>query len=265
LPLRKTSKGRAGALSDEHWLAWIGCRHRLDKEEIMVRSRFSVITFAGAVLAAPLAGASPATAQAPCAQWDLSGWWLAIQTNAKVGFNMQQTGTELRGGAQASVTGFQSLQGSLDGVVHGDRISFTVYWSSGSVGVYSGKIDSTGTIEGTTRDNRSGAQASWYSTARMNCLAREAPPPAKKVDPNAPDVLKEDGGFSDALGTAPPPAQNVATVNGDVDLYDAPDGNGNVIGILRKGQKVTLAAPGCNAGTWCRITEGFVWGAFLIL
>lgn len=69
-------------------------------------------------------------------------------------------------------------------------------------------------------------------------------------------------------GPAPepaPPAQQVATVNADVDLYDAPGGNGNVIGVLRQGTQVTLAEPGCTPNAWCHVNEGYVWGEFLTL
>lgn len=59
--------------------------------------------------------------------------------------------------------------------------------------------------------------------------------------------------------------QNTATVNNDVDLYDALGGDGNVIGFLQKGRKVSLLGPVCNAGSLCRIAEGFVWGSFLTL
>lgn len=258
----------------------------------MTRSSSSIIfVIAGGVLVgAVLAGCLPAAAQAPCTQWNVSGHWVVGQSNAQpTEIFMMQKGTELRGDATAG--GWNRAHGPIDGVVDGDRITFTIDWSGGAVGVYSGRIDPTGRIEGTTHDRRSGARASWYSHGTMNCLAREAaapppaaPPPApgkpvwrlgkkkiKKIGPNPLEVLKANDGIADVLKTSPvpdsarPPTQNTATVNGDVDLYDAPGGEGNVIGILKKGRKVTLAGPGCHAVTWCRIAEGFVWGSFLTL
>lgn len=59
-----------------------------------------------------------------------------------------------------------------------------------------------------------------------------------------------------------------ATVNGDVDIYDVPDGVGNVIGVLDRGRRVGLVEP-CRDG-WCHVVlpempggKGWVWGEFL--
>jgi uncharacterized protein YraI len=49
-------------------------------------------------------------------------------------------------------------------------------------------------------------------------------------------------------------------VTADVDVYDVPGGNGNVIGTLRKGQQVQLAGS-CNKNDWCQVVDqGWVWG-----
>lgn len=177
----------------------------------MTRSNSSLIAIAGPILVgAVLAGASPAAAEAPCTQWDVSGNWLAQQTNGVAEIRVQrQIGQELQG--QATVPGEVKL-GPLDGIVEGNRISFTVYWDARSVSVYSGAIGSAGRVEGITRDTVSGATATWFSNRRMNCLARGAaapPPPAKslgkkkKISPNAPESLKEKGGLADAFKTSP--------------------------------------------------------------
>jgi hypothetical protein len=63
------------------------------------------------------------------------------------------------------------------------------------------------------------------------------------------------------------PAGKTATVNSDVDVYDTPGGNGNVIGILRKGKTVNLVGA-CQKDDWCQVSggavptgNGWVWGA----
>jgi hypothetical protein len=53
-----------------------------------------------------------------------------------------------------------------------------------------------------------------------------------------------------------------ATVTSDVDVYDKPGGNGNVIGMLRQGDVVKVATP-CAADDWCALADGrFAYGEF---
>jgi hypothetical protein len=58
-------------------------------------------------------------------------------------------------------------------------------------------------------------------------------------------------------------------VTADVDLYDVPGGDGNVIDVLRKGTHVFPRNP-CPAADWCELTTsppgqsvGWVWGSFI--
>jgi hypothetical protein len=52
-----------------------------------------------------------------------------------------------------------------------------------------------------------------------------------------------------------------ATVNADVDLYDAPGGIGTVIGVLVVDS--TVGFLGCQDDNWCEVESGWVWGDFL--
>lgn len=68
---------------------------------------------------------------------------------------------------------------------------------------------------------------------------------------------------------SPAPNPFRAEVLDDVDVYDVPGGDGNVIDILRKGSNVFPRTP-CPAADWCELTTsppgqsvGWVWGAFL--
>jgi serine/threonine protein kinase len=84
-----------------------------------------------------------------------------------------------------------------------------------------------------------------------------------------------------APSTAPPPAPappapppgtpqgtGEAVVKDAVDIYDIPDGVGNIIGVLHPGRRVSLVEP-CRDG-WCHVVlpempggTGWVWGEFL--
>jgi hypothetical protein len=62
----------------------------------------------------------------------------------------------------------------------------------------------------------------------------------------------------------PPPPTPTATVTSDVDLYDVPGGNGNIIGMLRQGQVIKVVKA-CPSEDWCDLTDpkGSAWGSFL--
>jgi hypothetical protein len=54
---------------------------------------------------------------------------------------------------------------------------------------------------------------------------------------------------------------SAATVNTDVDLYEAPGGEGSPIGVVREGER--FARTRCLANNWCQVPGGWVWGDFL--
>jgi hypothetical protein len=47
----------------------------------------------------------------------------------------------------------------------------------------------------------------------------------------------------------------------DVDYYDRPGGEGQVIGMLEKDRIVAIWE--CREDNWCPISGGWVWGDFL--
>jgi hypothetical protein len=174
-----------------------------------------------AAFAATMLSTSLAAAQVPCTQWDVSGKWQAKQGSFVIDFELHQAGTSLQGIGEIYVGSRHADGGPVDGSLKGDTFELTGYWTGGSVGVYRGAIGATGRIEGWTHDKRNpGSSAPWYSVNRMNCLAREAaaspPQPAEpaskpgkvlgkkqKIDPNAAEVLTEQGGISAALDPSP--------------------------------------------------------------
>lgn len=79
------------------------------------------------------------------------------------------------------------------------------------------------------------------------------------LDRNVPRPIQ--GLTTRVLGTGPT-AQKTTAIISDVDLYDIPGGVGKVIGVLRKGQKFPLV--GCRADDWCQLSNGWVWGSFVV-
>jgi hypothetical protein len=82
----------------------------------------------------------------------------------------------------------------------------------------------------------------------MTCLdVPAAAPPQQQGQPQQPEPQQQ--------------AKPMATVTGDVDLYDTPGGSGNVIGMLNSGQQVEFIS--CKSDNWCHVAPGWVWGDFL--
>lgn len=161
----------------------------------------SILALAG-VLAAP----AFAHAQSACAQWDVSQPWRAMQGHHEVGFWLQQHQSRVSGSGEfwaAAGFGWQVMQIKRSGAyrvtgsLQGDTIELETQWG----GVYIGKIDATGRIDGHTYDKRdSTSSARWYSDRRMNCLARvgeihaqtgRPPPTPVPAVPAAPTPITE--------------------------------------------------------------------------
>jgi hypothetical protein len=108
-------------------------------------------------------------------------------------------------------------------------------------------------------------------------FATPGPPPPDNtpVDIGQPVLAPDNGPQPGPVHPAPPPTH---TVTGDVDLYDQPGGNGNVIGQLDANDVVTLNGP-CPmqnpnnpedaTNGWCLVTDttknvtGAVWGDYI--
>jgi hypothetical protein len=91
----------------------------------------------------------------------------------------------------------------------------------------------------------------------MNAQAAAKQPAGPLIAPDSPFKRRVPSGDAKAALTG--------KVTDDVDLYDAPDGNtGKVVGVLRRGQTVTLVAT-CRKDDWCQIArpQGWAWGEFI--
>jgi hypothetical protein len=86
------------------------------------------------------------------AQRDISGLWEILQTNnfilpVKVGPVDQQSGS-----FNVDALEGQEITGNGSGNVDGDFVHFTIKWTNGTQGAYSGAFDSQGVINGSTFD-----------------------------------------------------------------------------------------------------------------
>lgn len=100
------------------------------------------------------------------------------------------------------------------------------------------------------------------------------PPPTRKLGKNP---IQDDSSRLDQTIDIPnyvdPVPSTTATVAADVDLYNAknePDGAGQVVGILRQGNTVSLSGT-CAPESWCEVSgdavpghQGWVWGHLIL-
>ncbi|MCV7424780.1 SH3 domain-containing protein [Mycobacterium yunnanensis] len=160
------------------------------------------------------------------------------------------------GGASYTVPGKPDVTGISTGRRTGRSIDISVNWSNGFSNHYTGQIGDDLVARGSTVNNL-GTSNSWYSLAKFTCVTPAPPPPPPPPPPP-----------SSSSATPPPPAGTSATATGDVDVYDAPGGGGNVTGTLRQGRSVQLVER--RPDNWCHVTgasvpggDGWVWGDFI--
>jgi hypothetical protein len=137
-------------------------------------------------------------AQAECLQWDMSGRWEIIQGNGyNATFDLTQPGNELHGSGQYS----EARSRSIDGSVGEYGFNFTVQWSNGSIGYYTGRFSSDGGIESAHTYDKAhpGHRVYWDAPGRKAKCVKSAeatpappvplpPPPKAPPPPPAPPV-----------------------------------------------------------------------------
>jgi hypothetical protein len=191
-----------------------------DPEGTIMKAHIETRTLVGALaLAGALAAPTLASAQTACAQWDLSQPWVAVQGDYRVEFHLNQRGTRFDGTASyfqrgttkswvlfIPTTAFgTTVSDRVTGKIDGDAFELQTQWG----GVYVGRIDATGRIDGDTYDKRdSTSSAKWYSDRRMGC--RQAVP----VPEASSSVLTPAQGSTAAsvFGRTPRPAPTPAAV-----------------------------------------------------
>lgn len=160
--------------------------------------------------------------------------------------------TTIQGDASYSRPGQNGFtKGVANGTLTGNAIDIHVTWSGPFLfSHYTGQVNPDNSASGTvTNSNGNNATTAWHTkfSDRIKCKAAPAPPPPVPPAPVPP----------------PAPAALTATVNADTDLYDKSNDNGDahVIGMLRKGQVVTVVSA-CSRNAWCILTQpkGAAWG-----
>lgn len=216
----------------------------------------------------------PSGALAACnGTWDLSGRWYLSQANGYLvvlDLRTSASTTSLKGRAAFQL----GVSDRVDGMMTGERsFSFTVPWSAGGVGVYSGDIDGDGRIRGYTFDqNHPEAVVAWQGDRVANCnMAAATAPSGPSKQPGAGrldqfgDVKLPKGGAGDVLTQVKPnqpPGQQVATAIDDVDIYDGPGGQFRIIGMMIAGEQAPVS--GHHQDGWYRlqvqVNQGIVGG-----
>ncbi|MFD9374200.1 hypothetical protein ACFWBH_01450 [Streptomyces sp. NPDC059999] len=127
-----------------------------------------LLSVAGAGLAAPASGATPAAASpvrevraAPA--YNAGGVWYLYQTNATVRVDLTQDSS---GRLFGSVSSGNTVGTLREGSVDGENIYFTVAWSHGPVGRYTGVRGPDRRLSGTTFDLTNPSSHANWSTQR---------------------------------------------------------------------------------------------------
>jgi hypothetical protein len=145
---------------------------RVFEEDMNKGRRFvhSAAALAGVFLASVCA-LSPCSVEArdprAASYWDVSGDWALSQSNhIVVSLHLEQpedNTTIIHGRASYSAS-----DGQVEGTLNGTNLHMQIYWKVGEIGVYDGKIDARGMIEGTTHGKvYSIIKATWFSSRPM--------------------------------------------------------------------------------------------------
>lgn len=132
----------------------------------------ATVFVAAALLSAPtLAGARPPVPLDPvCDRYQFIGDYSLRQAN---GFTVlfRSNGPNAGGSATAlDSSGKTAMTGTVSGGINGTRIDFTIRWSSGPRGHYTGDINGDGFARGTTVDEANpGPITNWGATVPLGC------------------------------------------------------------------------------------------------
>ena len=196
----------------------------------------------------------PSPAQAlPCVQFGFPG---DVNLRQADGWNVtfSSTGSLASGPAQASHDSGAKLSGTVAGGIEGRKINVVTTWNNGSRGLYTGEVGDDSHMSGTTTDigqgDAFGPRVPYRSVFPISCLTTADPKPAEPPPPANPGA----------------PSKTAFVVDEDVNVYDVPGGNGNIIGILQKDKGVQVNAD-CKPQDWCLVRgvavptgQGWIWG-----
>jgi hypothetical protein len=201
-----------------------------------------------------------------CEKWTYPTQSILLTQDNGIVVALYLRGIRFEGPASHTVAGKPDVTGGYAvGSLDGNHIEFHVDWQNGASNNYNGAIADDGTARGSTVNHR-GHQNSWQSQLKFSC----ATPPAQDFPPVVTGLPKGPV-TADAPPPPPPPPPppNLATVTGDVDVYDKPNfppGSAKLLGILRGGKQVQVVG-NCNPDDWCVVKgpdvptgQGTIWG-----
>lgn len=180
----------------------------------------------------------PSSVKAQCSQWDIvhGGQWQIRQSDKTVvTLNLQQNGKSFIGKASferrklikrntaiKDMYGLVVENGQVDGTLEGDTFRAEIFWDYGETGVYTGKLNAQGRIEGSgyikQDPNNAARQWTWHSNERMNCAS--AAPSAPAPTPDKRPVHTVGKGPSSAADPAEATQWDRAVVLKDVTITD---------------------------------------------
>jgi hypothetical protein len=132
-----------------------------------------VLILVAATAAAMLMSPAPADAADVCTHWNIPQRLSIYQSN-NFTVTLLGEGNELRGKAFASQAHAVAGSGTFDGKTRGHEIEISIYWGPDSIGVYTGKINNNGRMEGRTHDRKHPNQiATWYADQLASCTKWE--------------------------------------------------------------------------------------------
>lgn len=160
---------------------------------------------AAALLSSPaLARARPPVPLDPvCDRYQFIGDYSLRQAN---GFTVlfRSTGPSASGGASAlDSSGKTAMTGTVSGGIDGTHIDFTIRWSSGPRGHYTGEINGDGFARGTTVDEaHPGPITNWGATVPLGCATPE--PTGPRPGPSNGPILAPTTPPAPSAGSKPP-------------------------------------------------------------
>lgn len=192
----------------------------------------SAVAVAASVIVFP-----PVAHAAPCTQWafpdnpftmrQADGWFVKVPT----------AGSNLGPGPSTYTKPDKDdpSNGTATGGINGDRIEIVIPWSNGSTGTFTGNIGPDGRVTSGIASSSANFRTSWTSSVPMKCAVF-----AEEPKPEEPKPEEQQG-----LGKL--------EVVQSTDVFDAPDGEGNEVGVLLPpGTQVQIVGEGCR-NDWCNV------------
>jgi hypothetical protein len=122
--------------------------------------------------------AVPSLAADVCSQWGVKGGHALSQSNndsMPIDLTLEQSANSFSGSASTRIRKedfYDSHWGPIVGTIVGNAFEATIYWNTGSIGIYKGQVGSQGLLVGRTFDKTDpGTTADFHAERPFICLA----------------------------------------------------------------------------------------------